>query len=103
MPESTEAQRLLGQRVRERRLALGISQERLAHAAGVHTTFVSAVERAARGDIRLENLLRLADALLVDPSELVKGMRSTQPQKERPDVAGKAAAVKVGARKRAER
>jgi len=41
--------------------------------SGLHWTFVGQVERGRR-NISLHNLLRLAQALQVDPGELVKGL-----------------------------
>ncbi len=63
----------LGERVRAARHKLGLSQEGLAERAGVHWTFVGQVERGQR-NISLHNLLKLAGALEVDASKLVKGL-----------------------------
>jgi transcriptional regulator with XRE-family HTH domain len=51
------------------------SQERLADEAGVHRTYIGHVER---GEVNLTvwNLIRIADALGIDPAELVRGVRS---------------------------
>ncbi len=51
-----------GNRVRELRLSLGLSQEELAARAGVHRTYVGMVERAEK-NITLENIEKLANAL----------------------------------------
>jgi transcriptional regulator with XRE-family HTH domain len=67
------AQITLGDRVRERRLALGLSQMSLADRIGLHFTFVSSVERGER-NLSLQSLLRLADGLQVNPAELVDGL-----------------------------
>jgi len=58
-----------------------ISQEQLAEAAGLHRTFVGAVEREER-NISIDNLERLAYALEVDISLLVSPMnpRSIAPR-----------------------
>lgn len=58
-------------RVRELRLAKGISQEGLADEAGVHRTYMGSVERGER-NISLENIVRIAKALRVRPHELLK-------------------------------
>jgi transcriptional regulator with XRE-family HTH domain len=71
-PLST-ATRVFGERVRDRRQALGLSQEALAHQTGVHWTFLGQVERGRR-NISLHNLLKLAAGLGVDPAELVQGL-----------------------------
>lgn len=70
-----EAKRGLGERIRARRNALGISQEALADRSGVHWTFVGQVERGQR-NLSLQNLLKLAAGLEVDPGELVQGLGS---------------------------
>lgn len=49
-------------RVRELRKQLGVSQEELAHASGLHRTYVGAVERGER-NITLLNAERIAIAL----------------------------------------
>ena len=51
----------------------GLSQEQLAAKAGLHRAYVGRVERGEQ-NISLDNILRLAAALEVDPSELVRGL-----------------------------
>lgn len=51
-----------GQRVREERLKLGLSQERLAAAAGLHRTYIGMIERAEK-NLTLENIAKIAKAL----------------------------------------
>lgn len=48
----------------------GLSQEELAHAAGLHRTHVSLIERNRRS-VRLETLEKLAMALRIEPASLV--------------------------------
>ena len=50
-----------------------MSQEKLAEKAKVHRTYVGSLERGER-NVALINIVRLAHALEVDPSELVSGM-----------------------------
>ncbi|MBO3752152.1 helix-turn-helix transcriptional regulator [Streptosporangiaceae bacterium NEAU-GS5] len=69
-----QAAQIFGERVRSRRLALGMSQEQLADAIGLHWTFVGQVERGQR-NISLRNILKLAEGLEIDPGELVAGLR----------------------------
>jgi transcriptional regulator with XRE-family HTH domain len=57
--------------VRARRKAVGLSQEELAHEAGVDRTYVSQVERRQR-NLTISVLARLAVALNVAPAELLK-------------------------------
>ena len=65
---------LLGERVRARRQALGLSQEALAHQIGIHWTFLGQIERGQR-NLSLHNLLKVAKGLGVDPAELVEGLK----------------------------
>lgn len=64
----------LGARIRKKRHRLGLSQEQLATAAGLHWTFVGQVERGRR-NLSLHNLLKLARGLNTDPAQLVRGLR----------------------------
>jgi transcriptional regulator with XRE-family HTH domain len=61
---------LFGNRVRELRAKLGVSQEDLADIAGLHRTYMGSVERGER-NISLENILKIARALRVPPKELL--------------------------------
>lgn len=60
-----------GQRVAERRKQLGWSQEKLALESGIARSYLGGVERGQR-NIALVNICRLAEALSVDPSELMR-------------------------------
>lgn len=61
----------MGSRVRERRLARGFTQEQLAERAGLSYKFVGEVERGL-GNPTLVTLASLADALGIDPGDLVR-------------------------------
>lgn len=63
----------IGRRVRARREAIGISQERLAHMTGLHYSTVSHIERGNRS-LRVISILRLAEGLECDPGDLVGGI-----------------------------
>jgi len=63
-----------GVRVRSARQELGWSQERLAEETGLHWTYVSSVERGER-NISLLNILKLAQALEMDPGKLIGGLK----------------------------
>ena len=52
---------------------LGISQEELAHRAGLDRTYVSSLERGHR-NVAVENICRLAVGLAVAPGDLVAGL-----------------------------
>lgn len=60
-----------GNKVREERLKKGFSQESLAEKAGLHRTYIGMIERAEK-NITLENIEKLANALGVDISDLLK-------------------------------
>jgi len=78
MPEPiSPATRALGERIRARRLALGLSQESLAEQSGIHWTFLGQVERGRR-NLSLHNLLKIASGLEVDPGELVRGLEAPE-------------------------
>jgi transcriptional regulator with XRE-family HTH domain len=64
----------LGTRVRKRRKELELSQEKLAERADLHWTYISSVERGER-NVTLSTLTRLANALSVDPADLVRGLK----------------------------
>ena len=60
----------IGAKVRRLRLAKGYSQESFADACGLDRTYIGGVERGER-NLGLKNLLRIAEALGVPPSELL--------------------------------
>ena len=51
-----------GQKVREERTKLSLSQEELASRAGVHRTYIGMIERAEK-NITLENIQKVCKAL----------------------------------------
>ena len=64
-----------GRRLREARFHHGrISQAALAERSGVHRTQISLYETGQREPL-LETLVKLAEALGIDPGELVTGLR----------------------------
>jgi transcriptional regulator with XRE-family HTH domain len=58
-----------GRRLRELRDQRGLSQEELAHRAGIHWTYYGGIERGERNPA-LANINRIAEALDVSLSEL---------------------------------
>ncbi|MCK6478667.1 MAG: helix-turn-helix transcriptional regulator [Planctomycetes bacterium] len=64
----------LGVSIRDRRKSLGVSQEKLAHAAGASQSYVSSLECGRRNPSFL-SLLRIARALKTTPAELLGGLR----------------------------
>jgi len=73
MPSATPKQlaqrKAFGARVRELRLAAGLSQEELAHRAELDRSYVGQVERGER-NISLDNIYRLATTLEIQPGTL---------------------------------
>jgi transcriptional regulator with XRE-family HTH domain len=61
---------MFGERVRELREKRGMTQEKLAQAADLTTSFVSTVERGQKAP-SLNTILKLARALKVDAGELL--------------------------------
>ncbi len=60
-----------GDRVREERHKLGLSQEELASRAGVHRTYIGMIERAEK-NITLENIEKIATALKITLPDIFK-------------------------------
>lgn len=63
----------LGKAIKAQRLKVGLTQEQLAEKAGMHTTYVSGVERGVF-NISVVKLARLAAGLNVKLSELLEGV-----------------------------
>jgi transcriptional regulator with XRE-family HTH domain len=59
-----------GRRVCELREAADLTQEGLAHAAGLHWTYIGQIERGER-NLTYKNVLKLARGLGLDPAELL--------------------------------
>ncbi|NCT99676.1 MAG: helix-turn-helix transcriptional regulator [Comamonadaceae bacterium] len=70
-PSKEKAQVTFGAALRAYREERGLTQERLAEAADLHTNYVSSVERGER-NLSLHNIARLAYALEIDVSALVR-------------------------------
>ena len=64
----------LGKAVRQRRLAMGITQEELAERADLHWTYIGGIERGER-NVSLINIVRIARALDVAPARLMTGIQ----------------------------
>lgn len=69
-PALNQTTRVFGQRVRNRREVLGLSQEAAAVRCGIHWTQLGKVERGQRS-LRLETIVKIADGLDIDAGELV--------------------------------
>lgn len=59
--------------MRQARLRLGVSQEKMADILGMHRTQLGHIEQGKK-DCRLSTVLRLAESLKVPPSSLVKAL-----------------------------
>lgn len=53
---------------------LGLTQEEIAERSGLHVSYIAQVERGER-NLSLTNILRVADALDLDPGDLVTGLK----------------------------
>jgi transcriptional regulator with XRE-family HTH domain len=71
--QSSGAARIIGDRLRERRTALGLSQHTVALDSGVDVANYGKLERGV-GNPTLLTLLRLAVRLDLDPSALLDGL-----------------------------
>lgn len=80
-PQS-EAARKLGKRVKDARVALGLSQIQVWQISGIHFTNIGKIERGTANPA-LHTIVRLADALNLEASELVAGITAADlPEKE---------------------
>jgi len=68
-----EIKKQLGENIKEFRQKAQLSQEQLADLAFLHRTYIGSVERGER-NISLENIVQIANALNITPSELMKGI-----------------------------
>lgn len=68
---------LFGQRIRALRLKLGFSQEELGAKAGLHRTYIGSIERGEQ-NLSLDNIVKLAWALGVQPTELMPALGEDQ-------------------------
>lgn len=76
-PALNETTRVFGERVRDRRMALGLSQEAAAVRCGIHWTQLGKVERGQRS-LRLETIIKIAGGLEIDAGELVSRLPAPQ-------------------------
>jgi len=67
----TKARKAFGSRIRETRKAKGISQEKLGDLAGLHRTYIGAIERGEQ-NVSVDNIAKIAKALKIKASELFK-------------------------------
>ena len=63
----------LGNRLREKRLELGYSQEELAEVIGIHRTYIGTIERGEK-TVTITTLNKICKALNVTMSEFLKNI-----------------------------
>lgn len=62
--------KVFGSNVKAYRQRIGLSQEEFAEKCGMHRTYISAIE-CFRRSISLENIQKIADALEIEPYQLL--------------------------------
>ena len=62
--------KIFGSNVKAYRQRIGLSQEAFAEKCGMHRTYISAIE-CFRRSISLENIQKIADALEIEPYQLL--------------------------------
>lgn len=66
----------IGKNIRDYRKKYHLTQEKLADLSGLSPNFISRVERTNDQNVSLKTLVKLADALNITVSDLVKGVNS---------------------------
>lgn len=69
---ATPTRMQFGKRLRELRTKEGLSQEELGFRAGIHRTYIGAIERGEQ-NLSIDNVHKLAKALKVSVDKLFKG------------------------------
>ena len=75
MPKDVGLERLFGRILRELRTGRGLSQEELGFEADYHRTYISQLERGQKNP-SLRAIFRLAEALGITPSEMIRRIES---------------------------
>ncbi|RKZ37793.1 MAG: XRE family transcriptional regulator [Gammaproteobacteria bacterium] len=71
---SNTPEKHLGQKIRFLRKQMGYSQEKFADVCGLHRTYIGSIERGER-NVSLQNIVKIAQALKITPSELLSDIR----------------------------
>ena len=74
-------QKILGENIHSLRIKQQLTQEQLAELCDLHRTYIGAMERGDR-NVSLNNIVNVAQALKVTPSELLKYDSKIQLKKE---------------------
>ena len=75
MPKDVGLERLFGRMLQELRTERGLSQEELGFESDYHRTYISQLERGQKNP-SLKAIFRLAEALGVKPSEMVRSVEN---------------------------
>jgi transcriptional regulator with XRE-family HTH domain len=79
----SDAARILGERIRDRRLVLACSQEEIAHLAGMNVSNYGKIERGL-GNPNFHTIVLIAAVLTIDPGSLMTGIgKGSLPPKSR--------------------
>lgn len=73
--------KILGENIHSLRIKQQLTQEQLAELCDLHRTYIGAMERGDR-NVSLNNIVKVAQALKVTPSELLKYDSKIQLKKE---------------------
>ena len=73
MPRKSLQLTVLGDAIRRRRKRAGLSQEELAEKADLHPVYIGKIERGEQW-VSLHALLRIAKAMGITASDLIKGL-----------------------------
>ncbi len=75
MPKDVGLERLFGRILQELRTKRGLSQEELGFESDYHRTYISQLERGQKNP-SLKAIFRLAEALGIRPSEMIRRVES---------------------------
>jgi len=75
MPKDVGLERLFGRILQELRTERGLSQEKLGFESDYHRTYISQLERGQKNP-SLKAIFRLAEALGIRPSEMIRRIES---------------------------
>jgi transcriptional regulator with XRE-family HTH domain len=65
--------KVFGEKIRKIRIERGLSQEKLAFLAGLHRTYIGAIERGER-NVSFKNIEKIANTLKVNLEELFRNL-----------------------------
>ena len=65
--------KVFGEKIRKIRIERGLSQEKLALLAGLHRTYIGAIERGER-NVSFKNIEKIANTLKVNLEELFRNL-----------------------------